>query len=384
MSSPRTTGIALVGYGGIGKVHAFAYKALALFYRQLPLHPSLAWVAVRRMESGISAQKEIGFSNLSTDYTEAVSAADVDIVDCCTPNHLHAPVILAALAAGKHVYCEKPLALDVNEARTMLRAAEEAGVVHQVAFNYRFVPAVWRAKQLIAAGRLGEIYGFRFLYLHSGYTDKARPLSWRLQKASGGSGALGDLGSHVIDMSRYLLGEYAAVSATLHTYIKTRPLPTAPHLSGAVDVDDIFLCQVQLAGGAVGTIEASRMATGSNDDLRFEIHGSLGALRFNLMDPNWLEFYDATKPGEPLGGERGFTRIETAGRYPEPSCFPSARAPVGWLRFHIASQYDLLCRVAGQEAHGATFVDALRVQEIMAAIEKSSQTGAWVTVSHAT
>lgn len=383
MPSTRQVGVALVGYGGIGKVHTFGYQNLHFFYEKLPLRPVLNWVAVRRPETCAKALFEGGFSQATTDYAEAVTAANVDFVDCCTPNHLHAPVVMAALKAGKHVYCEKPLALNVAQARAMVKQAKRSGVHHQVAFNYRFVPAALRARQLIEEGRIGEIYGFRFLYLHSSYTDKNRPVSWRLQKATGGSGALGDLGSHAIDMSRFLLGDYQAVLATTHTYIRQRPVPGGSGKQATVDVDDMFLCQVRLAGGALGTVEASRVATGSNDDLRFEIHGSRGALRFHLMEPNWLDFYDAKASGNPIGGERGYTRIETAGRYPAPAVFPAPRAPVGWLRFHIASQYDFLCRLAGEEAQGATFVDGLRVQEIMAAIEQSSCSSKWVEVERA-
>lgn len=380
--SHRPSGYTLVGYGGIGKVHAFGYQNLHFLYSELPLQPRPRWVAVGRPESCARAQAEGGFPRATTNYIEAVTDPDVDFVDCCTPNHLHAPVVMAALKAGKHVYCEKPLALNVADARAMLEAADQAQVYHQVAFNYRFIPAVMRARQLIAEGRIGDIYGFRFLYLHSSYIDKNRPLSWRLQKATGGSGALGDLGSHVLDMSRFLLGDYAAVLATTHTYIRHRPLPgAAGDEQGLVDVDDMFLCQVRLANGALGTVEASRLATGSGDDLRFEIHGSRGALQFQLMEPNWLHFFDAGAPGDPIGGERGYTRIETACRYPAPAAFPAPRSTVGWLRFHMASQYDFLCRMAGKKAIGATFVDGLRVQEIIAAIELSSEQGRWVTMA---
>lgn len=371
-------GVALVGYGSIGKVHTFAYRTLPFFYAELPLLPHLEYAVVHRTETIPLVQNEGGFSYVTTDLQEAVTNPRVGMVDCCTPNSLHASVVLAALQAGKHVYCEKPLALNLNEARSIVAAAEQAGVTHQVAFNYRFVPAVLRAKQLIDEGRIGSIYGFRFLYLHSGYTDKQRPISWRMQKAVSGSGALGDLGSHIIDLSRFLLGEYQAVLATLHTYIRERPVAGKPAHMATVDVDDMFLCQVRLATGALGTIEASRMATGTNDDLRFEIHGDRGALRFHLMEPNWLEFYDATAPADPFAGERGFTRIETAQRYPTPAVFPSPRAPVGWLRFHVASQYDFLCRIVGKPAVGATFIDGLRAQEIMTAMELSQQRQTWV------
>jgi predicted dehydrogenase len=373
--------LALVGYGGIGRVHTYAYKALPFHYAQLPLEPAPTWVAVHHDQTGPQAMREGGFTHYTTDFREAINSSETDFVDCCTPNHLHLEVALAAANAGKAIYCEKPLARDLTEVRTMLSAVEEASVTHQVAFNYRFVPAALRAQQLIADGRLGDILAFRFHYLHSGYTNPNRPITWRMQKAISGSGALGDLGSHIIDLSRFLLGEYSAVSAILHTYIKQRPLDKQSGALGVVDVDDAFLCQVKLANGAIGTLEATRMATGTNDDLRFEIHGTLGALRFSLMEPNHLGFYDATKPGDPIGGERGYTYVDTIGNYPPPAHFPSARAPVGWLRFHIASQYDFLCRLTGRPAIGATFVDGLRTQEIMTAIALSSERGAWVDIN---
>ena len=238
-----------------------------------------------------------------------------------------------------------------------------------------------RAKQLRTRGPWGDLH-FRAQYLHSGYVDPKRPLSWRLQKATGGAGALFDLGSHVIDLMRFLVGDYAAVMADIKTFITERPDPDRPDQKGRVDVDDYSLLQVRMTSGALGVIEASRVATGANDDLRFEIHGSKGALRFSLMEPNWLWFYDGTRSQEPLGGTSGFTRIETVQRYPKPAGFPGPKFAVGWTRYHCASQYDFLQSIwdPAHQPLGATFADGVRVQAVLEAVQQASERQTWVEV----
>jgi predicted dehydrogenase len=247
-------------------------------------------------------------------------------------------------------------------------------------FNYRFSPAMMRARQLVEEGFLGRIFSVRAAYLHAGYVDPTRPISWRLDAARSGGGALFDLGSHVLDLIRFLLGEYESVYAVTETFIKERPLPGKPGERMTVNVDDLALMIVRLANGAVGTFEASRLATGTNDELRLEIHGSEGALRFNLMEPNWLYVYDARQPGEPVGGQRGFKAIETVQRYPAPAVLPGPKFSVGWMRFHIASQYDFIANLVEGRPASPDFVDGLKVQEVMEAGYISAREKRWVSL----
>ncbi|NPV54298.1 MAG: Gfo/Idh/MocA family oxidoreductase [Firmicutes bacterium] len=385
-SRTRTeVGIGLVGYGFIGRVHTLGYMNMPMYYRGLEWKPRLAAVCSRSEANRREAVEEAGYAWSCPDFRELVTRDDVRVVDCCTPNDTHLDIALAALEAGKHVYCEKPLARNVAEAREMAEAAREAGrragAKTQVACIYRFIPAVMRAKQLIDEGALGRIFHFRAAYLHSGYVDPMRPVSWRLSKAQGGAGAIYDLGAHILDLMYYLLGDYVEVMASLETFIKERPSQADRSVMVPVDVDDFALIQARMENGAIGTIEVSRVATGANDELRFEIHGSGGALAFNLMDPNWLWFYDNTRPGSPIGGLKGYTKIETIQKFPEPGGFPGPKFAVGWIRFHFASEYEFLASIQeGRPTTGATFEDGLRIHEVMGAAMRSSEERGWVKV----
>jgi predicted dehydrogenase len=372
-------GIGLVGYGMIGRIHSLAYRELPFFYPgQLPaIH--LAAVCTSRPETAQAAAQEAGFASWLTDVSALVRRDDVDVVDCSVPPYLHRPTVLAAVGAGKHVYCEKPLALNGAEARELVKATQEAGVQVGMTFNYRFVPAMMRAHQLIRDGALGNIYHFRAEYLHTGYEDPQRPMSWRLRKEQAGGGALVDLGAHLVDLIRYLLGELAAVRATLHTYVKERPVRRGASEKEAVTVDDAAWLQVRMSNGAMGTIEVSRFATGMLDDLRLEIHGERGALRFNLMTPSWLYFYDTTRSGGPLGGERGWIGLETAQSYPG-AVTPPARSILGWTRPHAENQYAFLRALLAGKPPQPNIIDGLRTQLALDAAYTSAETGDWVQV----
>ena len=233
---------------------------------------------------------------------------------------------------------------------------------------------------MVEDGFLGEVTSFRAVYLHSGYTDPNRPISWRMQREKSGSGALGDLGSHVIDLIRYLAGDFSKVQANLRTLVKQRPTHTGSTEMVPVTVDDVAVMQVELPNGALGTIEASRIATGTLDDLRLEIHGMRGAISFDLMNPNWLMAYDDTRPGGDYGGERGWQRIECVQNYPKPASLPGGRSPVGWSRFHIASIYSFVSNVVNTRPGEPSFDDGLAVQRVIDAASVSSQTGLWQTI----
>ena len=377
---PKRLGVGMVGWGFIGKVHTYGYINLPLCYRTCPASINLIGVCTAGEKTARLAKKTGGFSFGTTSYRAILERKDIDIVHCCTPNYLHKDFLIEALQREKHIYCEKPLALNLKEAKEVLKATKKSHTVHQMTFEYRFIPAIMRAKQLIEEGLLGDVFSFRGSYLHSGYIDSSRPMSWRMDKKKAGGGALFDLGSHILDLVRYLLGEYKAVFATTPTFIQERPLSEDLGKKVAVEVDDLAFLQVEMASGALGTVEASRLATGANDELRLEIHGSKGALNFNLMEPNWLWVYDVRDPGEPLGGRRGFKKIETVQRYPEPASLPGPKFSIGWMRYHIASQYDFLCRVVKGKVGNPSFYDGYKVQEILEAAQISAKEKRWVSL----
>ena len=371
-------GVGIVGYGFIGKVHAFAHRSLPLFYDPLPARTRLVGVCTATEASGNKAVEQAGFAFATTNYEDLLARDDIQLIHCCTPNDAHRDLLLAALRAGKHVYCDKPLTRTLAEAEEVAGAARLSNVVNRMTFNYRFVPAILRAKELVDDGFLGDVYQFRAAYLHAGYLDPQRPRTWRLQMARSGGGALMDLGAHVFDLVRHLVGEIAEVNARLHTFIPRRPDPStgAP---APVDVDDVAVVQVRTARGALGVIEASRLATGVQDELRIEIHGSRGALAFNLMDPHWLTVYDATRPEAPLGGTRGPQRIECVARFPKPYALGATKNAVGWPQFHVHCLFDFVDSVARGQLGGPSFEDGLAAQRLVDACQRSDAARAWVT-----
>jgi predicted dehydrogenase len=370
----------MVGYGFMGKTHTYSYKSVPVFYDPPPADVRLVGVCTSREETAQRAVEHGGYEFGTTDDHKLLERDDIHIINCCTPNYLHKDLLIDALNAGKHVYCDKPLAMNLAEAREIMEAAGKADVVHQMTFEYRFIPAIMRAKQLIDEGFLGEPMSFRAAYLHSGYIDPNRPMSWRLDRERGGGGALFDLGSHVLDLVRFLLGECREVFATTETFVKRRPVSKGSDELVDVEVDDLALVQMKMENGALGTMEASRIATGTNDDLRVEIHGRDGAIRFSLMDANWLYVYNNRLEGQPIGGMKGYNRIETVQRYPEPAAFPGPKFIVGWVRFHIASMYDFLSNVVKGKPSPPTLHDGFRIQATMEAALESAERDCWVTV----
>jgi len=373
-------GIGMAGFGFIGKVHAYAYRTLGLFYDPAPVKPKLVGVCTSRPESAAKAA-EVGEFDYGTTSFEALLHDDrIQVIDIASPNHVHEEEIIGAVGAGKHVYCDKPLTTSLASAQRIeaaLRARPE--VKHGMAFHMRFIPATLRARELIAEGFLGRVYHFHAAYYHAGYTDPNRPLSWRLTPGAGG-GALSDLGSHVLDLMSYLLGDYAAVRASLETFIKERPAAKGSSEMKPVQVDDYVALQARMQSGALGYIEASRFATGAQDGMEFVIFGEQGALKFNMMDPNFLYAYDATEPEADLGGRRGWTQIECVQRYPKPSALPAPKLPIGWMRFHVHCLYDFLSAVAEDRLGTATIFDGVKTQAVDEAVRQSAAAGDWTEV----
>ena len=378
----RTLRVGIVGHGFMGKVHGHAYRSLGFYYDPPPAKVVLAGVATQTAPSWKRAVDEWGYEFGTTDFRELCAREDIDIIDCCAPNYAHKGVLLAALEHGKHVYMDKPLCLDLAEARDMAAcAAAHPECITQMAFNYRFVPAILRAKQLVDAGALGRVFSARVCYLHAGYVSPERPITWRLEvPKSGKGGALFDLGSHVIDLTRYLLGDFAEVHNLAETFIKERPLKNDPSKNAPVEVDDISILSFRLKSGAIGTLESSRLAMGVQDEIRFEAHGSKGAIRFNLMQPNYLEFYDGTLPEDTYGGDRGFKAIECVARYPKPASLPGPKNTIGWERFHVHCIHDFVKHVVEGTPASPDILDGAKTQAVMEAALESQRIRTWKLV----
>ncbi|MFQ5615540.1 MAG: Gfo/Idh/MocA family protein, partial [Anaerolineales bacterium] len=306
-------GIGMLGYAFMGKAHTNAFKKIPYMMYPPPAIPRLVAIAGRNEEAVAEAAKRYGYETYYTGWRDMIADDRVQLFDNGGPNDAHAEPCIAAARAGKHVLCEKPLARNAEEAKSMLDAVEKAGVKHMVAFNYRFVPAVVQARALIKSGALGQIYHFRAQYLQEWIMPHYNtPMIWRLRKETAGSGALGDLGAHIIDLGRFLAGEVKSVSAMTRTFIPERP--EANGSMGRVTVDDAFVAAVEFENGVIGTLEATRFAAGHKNGNMFEVNGEKGSIRFNLERMNELEvFWVGTDPKE----TQGFTNVlVTEGYHP--------------------------------------------------------------------
>ncbi|MEO8288034.1 MAG: Gfo/Idh/MocA family oxidoreductase [Chloroflexota bacterium] len=374
-------GVGMFGYAFMGKAHTNGYKKLPYMIYPPPAIPRLVAIAGRNEEGVREAAARYGYEKYYLDYRDMIKDPDVQLFDNGGPNFMHAEPTIAAAEAGKHVICEKPLARSREEARTMLDAVTKAGVKHMAAFNYRFVPAIRQAYELIKSGALGEIYHFRAVYLQEWITDPDFPLIWRLDKKLAGSGALGDLGAHIIDLGRFLVGEPKSVIATTKTFITERPLPDGSG-KGKVEVDDAFEAIVEFENGAVGTLEASRFAPGRKNYEVFEINGSKGSIRFNLERFNELQVYwtDARRETQ------GFTDVlVTESFHPFWSNWWPHGHIIGWEHTFVHELAHLLdCIVNNKDVapYGATFEDGYRNAVICDAILQSSQEGRRVNIEY--
>ncbi|MET8233079.1 Gfo/Idh/MocA family oxidoreductase [Micromonospora sp. NPDC005298] len=394
-TTDRELRIGMVGYAFMGAAHSQAWRTVNRVF-DLPARARMALICGRDTGKVADAADRLGWDAYTTDWRDLINRDDIDVVDVCTPGDSHAEIALAALAAGKHVLCEKPLANTVAEARAMTAAAETAraaGVRSMCGFNYRRVPAVTMMRQLVADGRLGVIRHVRATYLQDWIVDPQFPLVWRLQKDRAGSGALGDIGAHIIDLTQFVTGQrITGVSAVTETFVKERPLPaessglaatvdggTSP--TGQVTVDDAAVFVARLTGGALATYEASRFATGRKNALRVEINGSLGSVVFDLERLNELEFYDATRPG----AEQGFSRIlVTEGEHPYMSAWWPPGHIIGYEHSFTHEMRDFIEAVATGVDPTPSFADALQVQLVLDAVARSAEVGSsWTEVEPA-
>lgn len=347
---------------------------MPIYYDPVPVQTKLVAVADAIPEVAQHAIEQAGFESSTTDWRKLVSRDDIHIIDICSPNSLHAEQLLAGMASGKHVYCDKPLVVSEVDMARVAAALRDYRGVGQMAFQYRFFPATLRAKQLIDEGFVGNVISFRAAYLHSGSVDASKPMGWKQLKSEGG-GVLQDLGSHIVDLMDHLIGPFASVLT------QTRILyPERPNLQGKmvpVEADDMMVMMAKLSNGTIGAIEASKIATGAEDELRFEIHGEQGALRFNSMDPNYLEAYDLRAAESPLGGGRGWCKIACVQRYQKPGGFPGPKFSIGWIRADTHCLYNFLEAVATGNEPKPSLADGLYLQQVLAVAEKSASSRTW-------
>ena len=389
MTTP-TLNVGLIGGGFMGKAHALAYAAMPMFFWPAPAIPRRYVIAEANDELGAEAAARFGFDSYVTDWRRIVDDPQVDIVDVAVPNDLHEEISVAAAEAGKHVICEKPIARTGAEAQAMVDAVERAGVVNMVAFNYRRTPAVALAKEILESGKLGRILNFRGTYLQDWSADPESPLSWRFQQSVAGSGAVGDIGSHVLDIARYLLGDVAAVNAAVHTYVSERPEQTglrdalgtgarqADVGRAPVDVDDEFMALLRFADGAVGSIEATRNAYGRNNFLTFEVHAERGSVAFNYERRDELQLFDAADDG----GRRGFRTIYTGPPHPYgASLWPIPALGIGYGETKIIECHDFVEAVVNGAPVSPSFRDGAAVANICDAILESGERSEWVDVA---
>jgi predicted dehydrogenase len=381
--------VGLIGAGFMGKAHSLAYAALPLFFWPTPAIPHRKTIADVTDALASEAAERFGFESGVSDWRRIVEDPDIHIVDIATPNDSHAEIAIAAAEAGKHIICEKPLARTADEARPMYEAVQRAGVVNMVAFNYRRTPAVALAKKYIDEGAIGKILSFRGTYLQDWSADPNGPLSWRFQKDVAGSGAVGDIATHVIDLARYLVGEIASVNALTKTYIAERPLQAggvdklgasdkdANAPKGIVDVDDEVISLVRFTDGAIGTLEATRNAYGRNNFITLEINGETGSIFFNYERRDELQVCFADDPGD----RRGFRTVYTGPAHPYgEGLWPIPALGIGYGETKIIEAYDLVNAIVNGVPVSPDFGDGYQVSRVADALLESAASLEWVDV----
>jgi predicted dehydrogenase len=382
--------VGLIGYSFMGKAHSHAYKDMSFFFPEAAAKPTMKAICGRNEANVKEAAENFGWQGYETDWKNLIARDDIDLIDISTPGDSHAEMAIAAAEAGKHIFCEKPLANNLSEARAMNAAAERAGVKTMVAYNYRRVPAVALAKQLIDEGRIGQIYHWRAVYLQDWIMDPNFPLVWRLQKEKAGSGPHGDLNAHIIDLARYLVGDIAEVVGMDETFIKERPIADEIDSAlgasaggatrmGPVTVDDTTLFLSRFENGAVGSFEATRFAGGRRNGNRFEINGSKGSIAFNLEKMNELQYYN--RDDEPH--IQGFREIMVGeGCHPYMDHWWPPGHTIGWEHTFVHEVYDLVQAIAGEnkDLH-PDFAEGVKDQAVLEAVSASVANRSWVKVS---
>ncbi|GIP26802.1 oxidoreductase [Paenibacillus sp. J23TS9] len=376
--------VGMVGYKFMGKAHSHAYRDIPMFFPNT-IQPVMQAVCGRDADGVSKAAKQFGWNEYVTDWKELVQREDIDLIDINAPSDMHKEITLAAAKAGKHLFCEKPLALSLKDSREMLEAAEAAGVKHMVGFNYRFAPAVQLARKLIQEGRLGQIYHFRGWFLQDWILDPDFPLVWRLQKDVAGSGSHGDLGAHTIDLAHYLIGDIEEVIGMSETFIKERPLPgsmsglsakgSQSNEKGEVTVDDATMFLARFENGALGSFEATRFAAGHRCTNSFEINGSKGSVKFDFERMNELQVY-FTDDAEDVQGFRRILATDPAHAYAE-AWWPPGHT-IGFEHTFIHETVELLQAIEEDRQPVPNFADGVKCQQVLEAVELSIAERRWV------
>lgn len=376
----KEIGIGIIGFGFMGKMHTYGYKTIPLYYTNLPYKIKLIGICDTVPHVAENAKEQHGFKFSTINPDDIINNKDIDIVSICTPNVFHKDLVIKALNAGKHVYCDKPLTSNSKESAEVLEVFEKSkGQITQMALQLRFYPATMLAKQLIDDGKIGKPYLFRTSYLHSSGTNPMKVLSWKQDKKFGGGGVLLDLGSHAFDLMYHLLGEYKSVYTVLDIAYDQRPNKDGDMVK--VEGEDTSITMVKMKSGILGIVEASKVATGTNDELRFEIHGEKGAVRFNSMDPGYLEFYDNTIKEQSYGGNKGYIRIDCMQKFDKPGgAFPNPKFTLGFVRAHVHSLFNFVDNVASGTKSEPSFSEGAYIQRVMEQCYISAEKNSWVDV----
>jgi len=370
-----TLGVGVISFGFMGKMHTYNYRTMPLYYDPMPVNIKLMGVAEFNKELAEKAAAKGGFEFGTDNWRELIERDDIHIIDICSPNSLHTEQLLAAIEAGKHIYCDKPLVVGEENMKRVEEALKSYKGVGQMAFQFRFFPATMRAKQLIDEGFIGNVVSFRANYLHSGSVDPKKPMGWKQLKSEGG-GVLQDLGSHILDVMNHLIGPIDSTLTQTHILYPERP--NAKGEMETVEADDIMLMIARLQNGVIGSIEASKIATGAEDELSFEIHGDKGALRFHGMNANYLEAYDLRDPEAPLGGTRGWNKIACVQRFEKPGGgFPGPKFSIGFTRAHTHAHFNFIQHVANGTQPSPSLYEGIHLQRMLATAQKSMDTNAW-------
>jgi predicted dehydrogenase len=378
--------VALIGHKFMGKAHSNAYRQVMRFFPG-KLVPRMKLLCGKACSEELEATARLyGWEECDCRWEKVIERKDIDLVDVATPGNLHHPMVIAAVEAGKHVICEKPLANTLAQAKEMLRAAEKAGVLHMVNFNYRRVPAVAFAKKLVEDGRIGQVYHYHGAYLQDWIMDPDFPLVWRLEKKYAGSGALGDIGAHAIDLAQYLNDDIQSVTSQMTTFIKERPLPgngsgawgaKGKGGKGRVTVDDETNFLAQFRGGSVGVFESSRFGGGRRNYNTFQVYGSKGSLAFNIERMNELEFYDRTEGA----AEQGFkTILVTEATHPYVGAWWPPGHIIGYEHTFVHAVHDFLTCLENDTMPTPNFRDGVKNQAVLDAVERSARSRRWEKV----
>lgn len=356
--------VGLLGFGAMGRTHSYCIDNLKYFFGELPFSASVVGICSSSESKSVDIAKKFGFGKTYASEDDLIADENIDVIDICTPNVLHYETLKKAIAAGKAIYCEKPLCLNYAQAAEIAELSKRNGVICNIVFNNRHLAPIMRAKQIIDEGRLGRILSFSCEYLHNSALDTAKPAGWKQTRDVCGGGVLVDLGSHCIDLMYFLCGKFSSVYGEAQIAFPERmgrdgrPWQT--------DADEAFYMICNMENGAKGTITLSKISSGANDGLAFSVYGEKGSVSFSLMQPNYLRFYDGSHKTPELGGYCGYTDIECVGRYPSPAgIFPSPKAPSSWLRGHVQSMYDFLCSVESGKPSSPDFTDAAYVQAVI-------------------